>query len=304
LLVMAAGIGSRYGGLKQIDPVGPNGEIIIDYSIYDAIRAGFGKVVFVIRRDIEQAFREKVGRTIESQIDTRYVFQQLDAALPEGFTPPADRVKPWGTGHAVLCAADEIDEPFCVINADDFYGRGTFATMGEYLRTAGDGERYDYSMVGFILANTLTDHGYVSRGVCEIADGHLQTVVERTRIERTADGARYSDDGGETWQTIDPASIVSMNFWGFTPSLFGELRTRFAAFLGEHGQQLKAEFFIPTVVNELIHADQATVTVLRSAEQWLGVTYPQDAPAVKAAIAARIAAGEYPSPLWAQPPTN
>ncbi len=297
LVVMAAGIGSRYGGLKQIDPVGPSGEIIIDYSIFDAIRAGFDKAIFIIRRDIEDVFREKVGRTIEKQIDTAYAFQEL-TKLPEGFTPPAGRQKPWGTGHALLCAAEAISAPCAVINADDFYGAGSFRTLADHLKTARDAAVYDYSMVGFVLGNTLTEHGYVARGVCNVsAKNTLVNVVERTRIERATQGARYSEDDGNTWTAIDPASIVSMNMWGFTPSILAELKGRFPKFLSANIEKPKAEFFIPTVVNELLAESKAAVKVLPTAEKWLGVTYQQDRPAVQDAIRQKVRDGVYPEKL-------
>lgn len=302
LVVMAAGIGSRYGGLKQIDPVGPGGEIIIDYSVYDAIRAGFGRVVFVIRRDIEQAFREKVGCTIESRIETVYVFQELDR-LPAGFAPPAGRTKPWGTGHALLCAAEAVAGPCAVINADDFYGAGSFRILADHLRAARDtGGVYDFCMVGFILGNTLTEHGHVARGVCTVSEGGtLRNIVERTRIERDGcGGARFSEDDGNTWTPLDPASIVSMNMWGFTPSIFGELRERFPKFLRENIGNLKAELFIPTVVNELLAERKAVVKVLPTEEKWLGVTYQQDRPAVREAILQKIREGVYPERLWSR----
>jgi len=299
LVVMAAGIGSRYGGLKQIDPVGPSGEIIIDYSIYDALRAGFDKAVFIIRKDIEEVFRENVGRTIEKQIDTAYVFQELDR-LPAGFAPPADRVKPWGTGHALLCAAEAVSAPCAVINADDFYGDGSFQALARHLQSADDAAGvYDYSMVGFVLGNTLTDHGYVARGVCNVAaDGSLVNVVERTRIERNGPDARFSEDDGQTWTPIDPASVVSMNMWGFTPSIMAELKARFPIFLTANGKKPRAEFFIPTVVNELLAENKAVVKVLPTDEKWLGVTYQEDRPAVQNAIGQKVRDGVYPDTLW------
>ncbi|MBN1555904.1 MAG: nucleotidyltransferase [Phycisphaerae bacterium] len=299
LVVMAAGIGSRYGGLKQIDPVGPSGEIIIDYSIYDALRAGFDKVIFIIRQDIEQVFREKVGRTIEKQIDTAYVFQELNQ-LPEGFILPEGRVKPWGTGHALLSAADAVTAPAAVINADDFYGAGSFQALADHLKTAADADGvYDYSMVGFVLGNTVTEHGHVARGVCNVsADGLLENVVERTRIEKQGAGTRFSEDDGQTWTAIDPNSVVSMNMWGFTPSIMAELKARFPKFLEANIEKPKAEFFIPTVVNELLAEKKAVVKVLPTDEKWLGVTYQQDRPAVQDAIRRKAADGVYPINLW------
>jgi dTDP-glucose pyrophosphorylase len=298
LVVMAAGIGSRYGGLKQIDPIGPSGEIIIDYAVYDALAAGFGKVVFIIRRDIEAPFREKIGRTIEKQIDTEYVFQELDD-LPAGFSVPPGRTKPWGTAHAVLCAKDAVDATFAVINADDFYGCDSFRAIGEYLQTAADKKDvYDYSMVGFVLKNTLTEHGYVSRGCCTTdEEGYLATIVERVRIEKFRDTARYTEDGRQ-WTDISPDTIVSMNMWGFTPSFMDELAVAMPKFLQANIDNPKSEIYIPTVVNELIRSGKARAKVLHTDEKWLGVTYQQDKPQVIAAIRAKVADGIYPENLW------
>ncbi len=298
LVVMAAGIGSRYGGLKQIDPVGPSGEIVLDYAIYDAIRAGFKKVVFIIRKDIEDVFREKVGETIEKHIEVEYVFQQLDM-LPEGFSIPAGRTKPWGTGHAILCAKKAVTAPCAVINADDFYGYDSFRTMGDYLRTAEDKDGvYDYSMVGFVLDNTLTDHGHVARGVCSTNDdNYLTNVVERTKIQRFGQAVRFTEDD-ENWTELDPASIVSMNFWGLTPSIFAELEARFPAFLESTAKNLKAEFFIPTVINDLVQEGKARVKVLPTIDRWFGVTYQEDKPRLKEEIQKKVSAGEYPESLW------
>ena len=298
LVVMAAGIGSRYGGLKQIDPVGPAGEIVLDYAIYDAIRAGFEKVVFIIRKDIEDVFREKVGRTIEKQIDVAYAFQELDK-LPAGFSVPPAREKPWGTGHAILCAKEAVSAPCAVINADDFYGPDSFRTMGEYLRGAEDKEGlYDFSMVGFVLDNTLTDHGHVARGICTADEaGYLQHIVERTKIQRFGPAVRFSEDD-ETWTDIDAGSIVSMNFWGLTPSIFVELEARFPAFLQANTENLKAEFFIPTVINDLVQEGRARVKILPTTDSWFGVTYQQDKPRLKQEIGNKVAAGLYPEKLW------
>lgn len=299
LVVMAAGIGSRYGGLKQVDSFGPSGEGVIDYALYDALRAGFGKVVFIIRRDIEELFREKIGRTIEQQIDTAYVYQEL-SALPEGFELPADRTKPWGTAHALLCASEAIDSPFAAINADDFYGRDSFQALGAFLADPPRPEGlYEFAMVGFVLANTVTAHGHVARGVCATTDeGYLESIVERTRIETHDDAIRFSEDDGASWTPIDPGSIVSMNMWGFTPDFLDELASRFPAFLREHLREPKAEFFIPSVVNGLLAEGKARVRVLPTSAAWLGVTYAEDKPRVQSAIAQLVDAGEYPSPLW------
>ena len=295
---MAAGIGSRYGGLKQIDPVGPAGEIVLDYAIYDAIRAGFGKVIFIIRKDIEDVFREKVGRTIEKQIDVAYVFQELDK-LPAGFVVPPARQKPWGTGHAILCAKEAVSAPCAVINADDFYGPDSFKTMGEYLRQARDKDGlYDFSMVGFVLNNTLTDHGHVARGICTAdAQGYLRHIVERTKIQRFGQAVRFCQDG-ETWTDIEPETIVSMNFWGLTPGIFTELEARFPAFLKANIEDDKAEFFIPTVINNLIQEGLARVKILPTTDSWFGVTYQQDKPRLKQEIQNKVNAGLYPEKLW------
>lgn len=297
LVVMAAGIGSRYGGLKQIDPVGPSGEIVIDYSVYDAIRSGFEKVIFIIRRDIEEIFREKVGRTIEKQVDTAYVFQELDR-LPDGVVCPPDREKPWGTGHAVLCAADEITGPFSAINADDFYGAGSFGLLADYLASAGDRDgKYDCCLVGYVLGNTLTDHGHVARGVCQTLDGRLTEIVERTCIQKFADGVKYTEDG-ENWVEIDPETTVSMNMWGFTTGFLDELRTGFDEFCRTSLNKPKSEFFVPILVNDLIVAGKTSPKVLVTGEQWYGVTYQEDKPSLKAAINQMVASGKYPESLW------
>ena len=297
LVVMAAGIGSRYGGLKQVDPVGPSGEIVIDYSIYDALRGGFEKVIFIIRRDIEEVFREKVGRSIEKQVDTAYVFQELDR-LGEGFVCPPERLKPWGTGHAVLCASDQITGPFAVINADDFYGAGAFAALADYLRTACDRNgKYDCCLAGYVLGKTLTEHGHVARGVCTTVDGRLVEIIERTCIQRFPDGVKYTEDR-QNWFEIDPDSTVSMNMWGFTPEFLDELRTGFDEFCRTSLNTPKSEFFVPTVVNDLIVAGKTSPTVLVTGEQWYGVTYQEDKPVLKAAIAQMVASGRYPENLW------
>ncbi len=299
LLIMAAGIGSRYGGLKQIDPVGPSGEIIIDYSIFDALRAGFEKVVFIIRKDIEEAFREKVGRNIEGRAQVEYVFQEL-SDVPEGFDVPDSRTKPWGTGHAVRSARGKISEPFAVINADDFYGASSYRALADYLGNAKDADGVgDYCLVGYVLRNTLSDHGHVARGVCSAdADGFLTDIHERTRIEKHGKSARFSEDGGETWTDVSTDSLVSMNMWGFTPGFLGALDERFPAWLAKNISAPKAEFFVPVVVGEMIAEGAARVRVLPTDEKWFGVTYREDAPAVKAAIGELVAGGVYPQKLW------
>ena len=299
LLVLAAGMASRYGSLKQIDGVGPSNEAIIDYSIYDAIRAGFGKVVFVIRHQFEDTFRkifykEKFG----NQIEVEFVFQEL-TYIPEGFEVPADRVKPWGTNHAVLMAKEVIREPFAVINADDFYGRDAYATIARYL-TQLDGKKNDYCMVGYCLKNTLSDYGTVSRGECNVnAEGNLVSMVERLNIARGKDGiVTYQDENGA--HPIDENATVSMTMFGFTPDYFGYSEQMFREFLAqpEIKTNMKAEFFIPLAVNTLINNGTATMKVLNSTAQWFGVTYKEDKPAVMAKIRALIDAGEYPEKLW------
>ena len=299
LVVMAAGMGSRYGGLKQLDPIGPHGEIILDYSVYDALRAGYERIVFVIKEQIEDAFRDKVGRTIEKHCDTAYVFQHL-ADVPEGYALPPDRVKPWGTAHAAMSARRVVDVPLAVINADDFYGRSSFQVLGDYLRTARDVDGvYDCCMVGFRLDNTLTDHGHVARGVCTVDErGHLLGVRERTRIQRFGDSARYTEDG-DTWIEIPGETTVSLNMWGFTPSLFAELEARFLPFLeGNADNILKAEYFLPEAVGGLVREGKATVKVLSTDERWFGVTYKADKPMVEQAVRELIRRGVYPENLW------
>jgi bifunctional N-acetylglucosamine-1-phosphate-uridyltransferase/glucosamine-1-phosphate-acetyltransferase GlmU-like protein len=300
LVVMAAGIGRRYGGLKQMDPVGPSGEIIIDYSIYDALKDGFGKVVCVITEEIEEAFRERVGKTIEKRCETAYVLQKLED-VPAGFQVPPGRQKPWGTGHATLCCQDEVHSPFAVINADDFYGRSAFQTLANYLRGAQDrGNVYDYCMVGYVLENTLTEYGHVARGVCTVNQkGYLVEIHERTHIERFGEIVKYTEDG-EHWVKIPKASPVSMNLWGFTPSLFSELEARFLRFLQENSDNiLEAEYFLPEVVGALIQEKKARVKVLPTDEQWFGITYQQAKSRVKQAIRDLIRRGVYPENLWA-----
>ncbi len=299
LVVLAAGIGSRYGGLKQIDPIGPAGEIVIDYSIYDALQAGFGRIVFVIRRDIEAAFRAKLELHLRGRIACDYVFQELTAELPAGFQPPAARQKPWGTTHAVLVCRHAVREPFGVVNADDFYGRQSYRVLADFLRGVAP-DRPRYALVGFTLRNTLSAHGSVSRGICQ-ADpaGLLQTVVERTKIEQTGTAARFLD--GETWRPLTADEPVSMNMWGFTPAFFAQAAEAFGAFLVRAGHEPKAECLLPTTVDGLVQRGAATVQVLASRENWLGVTYPEDKPAVAAGVQQLIDAQLYPAPLWPAP---
>jgi hypothetical protein len=298
LLVMAAGIGSRYGGLKQIEPVGPSGEIILDSALSDAMKAGFRHIVFVIRNDIEEVFHKKIGSSAAKRLDVTYVFQSIDD-LPQGFAVPAGRTKPWGTGHAVLSARRVIDAPFAVINADDFYGSRSFAMLYSYLKSARDaGGLSDYCMAGYVLENTLTEHGHVARGVCTVSsDGFLESIVERTKIQRFGSAVRYCQADG-TWVDIEAESIVSMNMLGFTPSYLRELEQRFPEFLRQNGNNLKAEFFVPTVVNQLIQENRCRVKVLPTPDAWLGVTYKEDREAVKQSIRALVDKGAYPEKLW------
>jgi len=294
LLVLAAGMGSRYGGLKQIDPVGPADETIIDYSIYDAMRAGFGKLVFVIRKDIEQQFKEIVGARFEKRIAVEYVFQELDK-LPPGCSLPAGRTKPWGTTHAILMAADTIRAPFAAINADDFYGAEAYRLLAQHL-TSGT---TDYAMVGFILRNTLSKFGSVARGVCRVDENnHLKSVVEMMKIEPDGGGAKNTDAAGQITK-LTGEEAVSMNFWGFTPALFPQLKTQFEAFLKKSGNELKSECYIPSTVNDLVVVGQAKVKVLRTNDFWFGVTYREDRPQVVESIRQLIAQGKYPEKLWA-----
>ena len=296
LFVLAAGMGSRYGGLKQLDGLGPNGETIMDYSIYDAIQAGFGKVVFVIRRVFEQDFREKIVSKYIDRIPVELVFQDLDN-LPAGFTVPEGREKPWGTNHAVLMGKDVIKEPFAVINADDYYGRESFKVLADYLRSI-VGTEGQYAMVGYRVANTLSESGTVARGVCETnAEGYLTKVTERTKILREEDGIiRYIED--ETKTPLDDNTPVSMNMWAFTPDYFRYSEEAFVTFLREHGNELKSEFYIPFMVDELIHSGKATCRVLDTPDKWFGVTYATDRPQVVAKFAQLVKDGIYPSPLF------
>lgn len=299
LFLLAAGMGSRYGGLKQLDGLGPNGETIMDYSIYDAIRAGFGKIVFVIRKDFEEQFRTQILSKYEGKIPAELVFQSLDA-LPEGFTCPKDRVKPWGTNHAVLMGKDAIKEPFCVINCDDFYGRDAFATIGKFLNDLPEGSKNKYAMVGFRCCNTLSENGSVARGVCVYDDNHhLKDVVERTEIMRVNGPICYKDEKGE-WIPLEENVPVSMNMWGFTPDYFEYSQEYFKEFLSDpkNMENLKAEFFIPLMVNKLINEGTATVEVLDTTSKWFGVTYAADREDTVNRIKALVEAGEYPEKLF------
>ena len=298
LLLLAAGMGSRYGGLKQLDGVGPNGETIMDYSIYDAIKAGFGKIVFVIRKDFEQDFREKILSKYEGHVPLELVFQSLDK-LPEGFTCPAGREKPWGTNHAVMMAADVIKEPFCVINCDDFYNRDAFMVVGKFLADLPEGSKNRYSMVGFRVGNTLSDNGSVARGVCsKDAEGNLATIVERTEVARVDGKVSYKDNG--EWVAIEDNTPVSMNMWGFTPDYFEYSEAYFKEFLSDEKNMAnpKAEYFIPLLVDKLIKEGTATVKVIDTTSKWFGVTYAADRQGTVERIQQLINEGVYPNKLF------
>lgn len=292
LLILAAGMGSRYGGLKQIDPVGPGGETIIDYSVHDAIRAGFDKLVFVIRQELEPIFRKTIGRRFEKHIAVQYVFQEPDC-LPPGIAAPPNRRKPWGTGHAILTAADVIREPFGVINADDFYGAQSFQLLAAHLQS----KNSNYAMVGFVLRNTLSEFGSVARGVCQLKNDHLDNIREVVGIEKFGPAARYKNGAGE-FHALSGNEIVSMNMWGFNPDIFEQLHQQFLDFLKFHGTDEKAEFYIPNVVNTLIRRRERQVDVLPTGSTWIGVTYREDRPFVVAGINQLIRKGEYPERLW------
>ncbi len=295
LLILAAGIGSRYGGLKQVDGMGAGGEAILEFSVYDAIRAGFGKVVFVIRKDIEEAFRETVGKRVEAQIRTEYAFQEMTTGL-EWLDEKPQREKPWGTGHAILSAKAHLTEPFIAINADDFYGADSFQAIADFLRQ--DCTPGQYGMVAYRLGNTLSENGSVSRGVCSAgADGFLTDVVERTKIERFEDGIHFIDEAG-TRHFLDDKTPVSMNFWGFHPTVLQEIEAQFRAFVAANMDKPKAEFYIPTVVNQLIKSGKIKLKVLTSESQWYGVTYPEDKDTVQAALGRMVEEGMYPKSLW------
>lgn len=295
LFVLAAGLGSRYGGLKQMDGVGPSGETIMEYSVYDAIRAGFGKVVFVIRHSFDEAFREFVNERFGSKIPVEIVYQELND-LPDGYKPSPEREKPWGTNHAVLMAKNTIKEPFCVINADDFYGQNSFEVICRFLESV-EGKNNQYAMVGFRIQNTLSESGSVARGVCQgDANGYLTTVVERTHIERLPDGIKYKENG--EWYPLAENTPVSMNIWAFTPDYFEHSESYFKEFLKEHGQELKSEFFIPLMVNKLIQDKTSTVKILDTDAQWFGVTYKEDKPLVISKINQLVENNIYPENLW------
>ena len=295
LFVLAAGMGSRYGGLKQIDGLGPNGETIMDYSVFDALRAGFGKIVFVIRKDFADDFKRVVLAKYEGKVPCEICFQAIEN-VPEGYTYNPERTKPWGTNHAVLMGKDLIKEPFAVINADDFYGKESFEVLAKFLNEVA-GKQNQYCMVGYRVCNTLSEHGSVSRGVCETdSEGNLTNVVERTSIERKENGIVYTVDGVD--YALPENAPVSMNMWGFTPEYFGYVEEAFKTFLKERGQELKSEFYIPTLVNDLIVAGKATCRVLDTTAKWFGVTYAEDRQMVVDKIAALTEAGVYPNPLF------
>lgn len=301
LVVMAAGMGSRYGGLKQIDPVGPNGEIILDYSVFDAAEAGFDRVIFVIKREIEEDFKKITEGSFKGKIEVDYAFQEI-GNLPEGFSVPEGRVKPWGTGHAVLACKDMIDGPFAVINADDYYGKETFRLIhDELVKENNAGEKYGFCMVGFKVENTLTENGSVARGVCQTNDeGYLTDIVERTKIAINNGKIQFTEDDGASWTDIPEGTTVSMNCWGFSIEMMTELENRFAAFLekGIKTNPLKCEYFLPFVVDEILKEDKAEVKVLETSEKWYGVTYKEDREAVVTAIRNKVDQGVYPEKLW------
>ena len=284
LVVMAAGMGSRFGGLKQIEPIGKNGEVLLDFSVYDAVKAGFTKVVFVIKHAIEEDFKAMVGKRIAKRVKVEYVYQETDA-LPDGYKCPEDRTKPWGTAHAILCCKDVVKEPFAVVNADDYYGHGAFIKMAEFLKSDTD----DYCMVGFRLVNTLTENGYVSRGVCETENGILKSVTERTKIS----DCKYTEDDGETWNELSPQTVVSMNLWGFRPDIFEHIEKGFKAFLDTRINEAKSEYYLPSVVSHLIETGEKTVEVLVAEDKWYGVTYKEDKQNVVDAICKMVDDGLY-----------
>jgi len=295
LVIMAAGMGSRYGGIKQIDPMGPSGEIILDYSVHDALKAGFSRVVFIIRKDIEKAFRDTVGTRFKGVIDVDYVFQELDD-LPEGYFLPPGREKPWGTGQAILACRNTVNEPFVVINADDFYGYEAFAHSIAGLESLSRKHLSGF-LVAYRLGNTLSPHGYVTRAVCELVGGNISRITERMKIGRNEDGfVEYQDETGR--HPIADDVLASMNFWGFSPTLFENLQPRFERFLEENGTKMKTEFLIPTEVDAMIHSNQISIKVLKTKGSWFGVTYPEDKRAVKASLQSLVEQGAYSSPLW------
>jgi NDP-sugar pyrophosphorylase family protein len=299
LVVMAAGVGSRYGGLKQIDSFGPGGEVVMEYSVYDALKAGFDRIVFIIRKDFEDVFRARIGKKVERVAETAYIFQALDQ-VPPGFVLPEGRAKPWGTGQAVLACREAVRTPFSVINADDFYGRSTFEAMADELRKVKSAAGvHHYAMIGYRLANTLSEHGHVARGICEgTPDGYLVNIRELLKVQKFPDGIKHAEDG-LAWTPLPEESLVSMNFWGFEPSLFEELEVLFREFLRANtGSLAKAEFLIPEAVGSLVRTKKARVKILPTRERWFGITYPQDRALAQAAILERVRQGLYPADLW------
>lgn len=299
LIIMAAGMGSRYGGLKQIDPIDSQGHIIMDFSIYDAKKAGFEEVIFIIKKENEKDFKEVIGERVSRFMKVHYVFQDINN-IPEGFSVPEGRVKPWGTGHAVLSAIDTVDAPFAVINADDYYGADAFKKIYDFLTTHQDDEKYHYTMVGYVLENTLTENGHVARGVCVTDEnGYLIGIDERTHIEKRPEGTAYTEDG-ETWTVIPAGSTVSMNMWGFSASFMKELAARFPAFLEKAITEnpMKGEYFLPSVVGDLLAEGKADAKVLTSTDRWYGVTYKEDKPVVVKAMQQMKDEGKYPEYLW------
>ena len=300
LVIMAAGMGSRYGGLKQIDPVSDQGEIILDFSLYDAMMAGFEEAIFIIKKENEADFRALIDERAGKHMKVKYAFQEL-SDLPQGYGVPEGRMKPWGTCHAVLSARKLIDGPFAVINADDYYGPGAFQSIYDYLEKASDDELYRYCMVGYEVQNTLTENGHVARGVCSVGtDETLQDIVERTKIMRREEGIAFTEDDGTTWTPLSEGTVVSMNFWGFTRSFVSEMEARFPAFLDKALAEnpLKSEYFLPGVVDQLIKEHKASVKVLKSRDKWYGVTYKEDKPGVVDALQAMKDKGIYPEKLW------
>jgi choline kinase len=299
LLVLAAGMGSRYGGLKQMDPMGPNGETVLDYSVYDAIRAGFTRVVFIIREDFADAFKSLMGEKFAGKIEVSYCYQDLND-LPEGFKLPVGRVKPWGTTHAILAARNVIDSHFAVINADDFYGSDSYQQITSYFKETetNASEKDHYCMVGYKLSNTLSDHGNVNRGICKSKDGFLESVEEHTEILIEEDGVCRGENLAGNRVEISPSSIASMNFWGFSVNIIAQLEAHFMEFLKARGTEMKSECYIPTVVDELLMEDKADCNILETSSSWFGVTYPKDKDCCVASIKKLVESGEYPSDLW------
>lgn len=298
LIIMAAGMGSRFGGLKQVTPVGPSDEKLMDYSIFDALRAGFGKVVFVIKHAIEQEFKEKIGNAVAAHVPVEYVYQELDA-LPNGYSVPEGREKPWGTGHAVLCCRDVVKEPFVVINADDYYGCDCFALLAEFLKNNPSDGKMHFAMAGYRLCNTLTENGYVSRGICEVAaDNRLLSLTERTHIELRDGEPQFTEDDGASWTKLDAGCYVSMNCWSFPAGTLDEFEDLFCAFLDKRGGELKSEFYLPAAVDALVEAGKADVQVIPTEDKWYGMTYAADHEMVRGAIASLTNDGIYPTPIW------